>query len=89
MAAVFHRDQEVSTTLFEAEEKGRLACNESACTSSPSSSTRASRRHSAAISPRASVALVLWPLGSPGGLHVIAYKLIRLGNLYKPELEAA
>ena len=54
--AVFHRDQEVGATLLEVEEKGRLACNASDCTSSPSSSTRSSSWRSAAISPPASVA---------------------------------
>ena len=55
-AAVFHRNQEVGTTLFEVDEKGRFACSASACTSSPSSSTRSRSLRRAAISPPASVA---------------------------------
>jgi hypothetical protein len=55
-AAVFHRDQEVGSTLLEVEEKGRFACSASACTSSPLSSTRSSSSRKAWISLPLSVA---------------------------------
>ena len=55
-ATVFHRDQEVGATLLEVDEKGRFACSASACTSSPSSSTRSRSWRRASISPPASVA---------------------------------
>ena len=64
-AAMFHRDQEVGITLFEVDEKGRFACSASACTSSPSSSTRSWSWRRAAISPPASVAYMLWAIATP------------------------
>lgn len=55
-ASVLDGDQEVGTALGEEEEKGRLACNASACTSTPSNAMASSSCRSAWVSLPASVA---------------------------------
>ena len=55
-ATVFDRNQEVGATLLEIEKKGRFACNASAWTNIPVSSTRSRSSHKAPISLPASVA---------------------------------
>jgi hypothetical protein len=56
VATVFVRNQEVGIAPLEVEKKGRFACNASACTNTPFSSTCSNNARRAAISPPSSVA---------------------------------
>jgi hypothetical protein len=61
-ATVFDGDQEVGAALLEVAKKPQFACSASACTNTPSSSTRSRSCRRAAISPPASVASLLWAM---------------------------